>query len=160
MLEEQVRKIIELRHDAPHTVLGPHYDERERALLIRAFLPQAERVWVLPADGSPRCAMQRLHADGLFVARLQGITELDYRLLIEEPGGRTRTLTDPYAIHEPSFLPADGEALAAAAAAMKGRKVAGLVGDLAPVEAAFALKQLVEGQGGRVESRTDGARLP
>ena len=111
MLEEQVRKIIELRHDAPHTVLGPHYDERERALLIRAFLPQAERVWVLPADGSPRCAMQRLHADGLFVARLQGITELDYRLLIEEPGGRTRTLTDPYAIHEPSFLPADGEAL-------------------------------------------------
>ncbi|MDR5651297.1 NADH-quinone oxidoreductase subunit NuoG [Ruixingdingia sedimenti] len=52
------------------------------------------------------------------------------------------------------------EALAAAAAAMKGRKVAGLVGDLAPVEAAFALKQLVEGQGGRVECRTDGARLP
>ncbi|MFM2355250.1 MAG: hypothetical protein RLZZ528_986 [Pseudomonadota bacterium] len=52
------------------------------------------------------------------------------------------------------------EALAAAAAAMKGRKVAGLVGDLAPVEAAFALKQLVEGLGGRVESRTDGAHLP
>jgi NADH-quinone oxidoreductase subunit G len=52
------------------------------------------------------------------------------------------------------------EALAAAAAAMKGRKVAGLVGDLAPVEAAFALKQLVEGMGGRVECRTDGAALP
>jgi len=34
------------------------------------------------------------------------------------------------------------------------------VGDLAPVEAAFALKQLVEGQGGNVECRTDGARLP
>ena len=39
-------------------------------------------------------------------------------------------------------------------------KLAGLVGDLAPVEAAFALKQLVEGQGGVVECRTDGARLP
>jgi NADH-quinone oxidoreductase subunit G len=52
------------------------------------------------------------------------------------------------------------EALAAAAAAMKGKKVAGLVGDLAPVEAAFALKQLIEGQGGRVECRTDGAKLP
>jgi NADH-quinone oxidoreductase subunit G len=52
------------------------------------------------------------------------------------------------------------EALAAAAAAMKGKKVAGLVGDLAPVEAAFALKQLIEGQGGSVECRTDGARLP
>ncbi len=52
------------------------------------------------------------------------------------------------------------EALSAAAAAMKGKKVAGLVGDLAPVEAAFALKQLIEGQGGRVECRTDGAKLP
>ncbi len=52
------------------------------------------------------------------------------------------------------------EALAAATAAMKDKKVAGLVGDLAPVEAAFALKLLVEGLGGSVECRTDGARLP
>ncbi|WP_019956918.1 NADH-quinone oxidoreductase subunit NuoG [Yoonia vestfoldensis] len=52
------------------------------------------------------------------------------------------------------------EALAAAAAAMKGKKIAGLVGDLAPTEAAFALKQLIEGQGGNVECRTDGAKLP
>jgi NADH-quinone oxidoreductase subunit G len=52
------------------------------------------------------------------------------------------------------------EALAATAAAMKGRKVAGLIGDLAPVEAAFSLKALIEGQGGRVECRTDGAKLP
>jgi NADH-quinone oxidoreductase subunit G len=52
------------------------------------------------------------------------------------------------------------EALAAVAKAMKGHKVAGFVGDLAPVEAAFSLKQLIEGQGGRVECRTDGAKLP
>jgi NADH-quinone oxidoreductase subunit G len=36
----------------------------------------------------------------------------------------------------------------------------GLVGDLAPTEAAFSLKQLIEGQGGSVECRTDGAKLP
>ncbi|GAB1480331.1 NADH-quinone oxidoreductase subunit NuoG [Paracoccaceae bacterium] len=53
-----------------------------------------------------------------------------------------------------------GEALAAAAAAMKGRKVAGLVGDLAPVEAAYSLKTLVESLGGSVECRTDNTRLP
>ncbi len=53
-----------------------------------------------------------------------------------------------------------GEALVAASAAMKGKKIAGLVGDLAPVEAIFALKQLIEGMGGHVECRTDGARLP
>ena len=45
----------------------------------------------------------------------------------------------------------------AAAAAMKGRKVLGLVGDLAPVEAAFSLKAIVEGQGGhlRAENRAE-----
>jgi len=43
---------------------------------------------------------------------------------------------------------------------MKGKKLLGLVGDLVPTEAAFALKALVEGLGGTVECRTDGARLP
>ena len=52
------------------------------------------------------------------------------------------------------------EALSAAASAMKGKKVAGLIGDLVPTEAAFALKALIEGQGGSVECRTDGAKLP
>ena len=40
------------------------------------------------------------------------------------------------------------------------KTVAGLIGDLVPVEAAFALKQLIEGQGGSVECRTDNAKLP
>ncbi|MDB5657818.1 MAG: NADH-quinone oxidoreductase subunit [Cypionkella sp.] len=53
-----------------------------------------------------------------------------------------------------------GEALAMAAAAVKGKKIAGLVGDLVPVEAAYSLKLLIESLGGKVESRTDGARLP
>jgi NADH-quinone oxidoreductase subunit G len=52
------------------------------------------------------------------------------------------------------------EALSAAAAAMKGKKIAGLVGDLVSVEAAFALKQLVTSLGGKIESRVDGAKLP
>ncbi|MEP1963834.1 NADH-quinone oxidoreductase subunit NuoG [Tateyamaria sp.] len=53
------------------------------------------------------------------------------------------------------------EALGKAADAIKGAKaLAGLVGDLAPVEATFALKQLIEAQGGIVECRTDGAKLP
>ncbi|MCB6177380.1 NADH-quinone oxidoreductase subunit NuoG [Rhodobacter sp. Har01] len=52
------------------------------------------------------------------------------------------------------------EALARAAQALKGAKVAGLVGDLVPVEAAWSLKLLVEALGGHVECRTDGARLP
>ncbi|WP_136684638.1 NADH-quinone oxidoreductase subunit NuoG [Falsirhodobacter xinxiangensis] len=76
-------------------------------------------------------------------------------------GLRRQRLDTPYIRENGRLRKAGwGEALQAAAAAMKGRKVTGLVGDLAPVEAVFALKTLVEGLGGRVESRTDGARLP
>ena len=77
-------------------------------------------------------------------------------------GLRRQRLDTPYIRENGKLRKASwGEALAAAASAIKGaKKVAGLVGDLAPVEAAFALKQLVEGQGGAVECRTDGARLP
>ncbi len=77
-------------------------------------------------------------------------------------GLRRQRLDRPYMREDGGRLrPASwAEALGRAAEAMKGRKVAGLVGDLAPVEAAFALKQLVEGLGGRVECRTDGAKLP
>ncbi|MFN3273505.1 MAG: NADH-quinone oxidoreductase subunit NuoG [Paracoccus sp. (in: a-proteobacteria)] len=76
-------------------------------------------------------------------------------------GLRRQRLDRPYIRENGKLRPATWpEALAAAATAMKGRKVAGLVGDLAPVEAAFSLKALIEGLGGAVECRTDGAKLP
>ncbi|MCR9107611.1 MAG: NADH-quinone oxidoreductase subunit NuoG [Rhodobacteraceae bacterium] len=76
-------------------------------------------------------------------------------------GLRRQRLDKPYVRENGKLRPASwGEALSKAAEAMKGKKVAGLVGDLAPTEAAYALKQLIEGQGGSVECRTDGAKLP
>ncbi|WP_121061759.1 NADH-quinone oxidoreductase subunit NuoG [Chachezhania antarctica] len=76
-------------------------------------------------------------------------------------GLRRQRLDKPYIRKDGKLKPATWpEALAAAAEGMKGKKIVGLVGDLAPVEATFALKQLVEGQGGVVECRTDGAKLP
>lgn len=77
-------------------------------------------------------------------------------------GLRRQRLDRPY-IRENGKLRAATwpEALGLAAAKIKdAKKLAALVGDLAPVEAAFALKQLVEGQGGLVECRVDGAKLP
>ncbi|MDJ1007172.1 MAG: NADH-quinone oxidoreductase subunit NuoG [Paracoccaceae bacterium] len=76
-------------------------------------------------------------------------------------GLRRQRLDRPYIRENGKLRPATWpEALSKAAEAMKAGKVAGLVGDLAPVEAAFALKGLVEGQGGAVECRLDGAKLP
>ncbi|WP_122075213.1 NADH-quinone oxidoreductase subunit NuoG [Pseudophaeobacter sp. EL27] len=77
-------------------------------------------------------------------------------------GLRRQRLDRPYVRVNGKLKPASWpEALTAAATAMKGaKKLGALVGDLAPTEAVFALKQLVEGQEGIVECRTDGARLP
>ena len=77
-------------------------------------------------------------------------------------GLRRQRLDQPYIRNgEGKLTPATWpEALAAAATAMKGKKVAALAGDLAPVEAMFALKQLVDGLGGTTECRVDGAGLP
>jgi len=76
-------------------------------------------------------------------------------------GLRRQRLDTPYIRENGKLRKASWtEALAFAAKGMKGKKVAGLIGDLVPVEAAFALKQLVESLGGKVESRVDGAKLP
>jgi NADH-quinone oxidoreductase subunit G len=76
-------------------------------------------------------------------------------------GLRRQRLDTPYVRENGKLRKASwGEALTKAAVAMKGRRVAGLVGDLAPVEATYSLKTLVESLGGQVECRTDGAKLP
>ncbi|NYS23570.1 NADH-quinone oxidoreductase subunit G [Rhodobacteraceae bacterium 2376] len=76
-------------------------------------------------------------------------------------GLRRQRLDRPYVRKNGKLTPATwAEAFAAIKAAMADKQVAGLVGDLASAEAAFALKSLIEGQGGKVECRTDGAKLP
>ncbi|WP_299280406.1 NADH-quinone oxidoreductase subunit NuoG [uncultured Tateyamaria sp.] len=77
-------------------------------------------------------------------------------------GLRRQRLDKPYIRENGKLRPATWpEALGKAAEAIKGASnLAGLVGDLASVEAAYALKSLIEGQGGIVECRTDGAKLP
>ena len=75
-------------------------------------------------------------------------------------GLRRQRLDRPYVREGGRLQPATwGEAFAAIAAAVKGKRVAGLVGDLVSTEAAFALKALVEGLGGdgRVPDRRGGA---
>ncbi|MEL7215857.1 MAG: NADH-quinone oxidoreductase subunit NuoG [Pseudomonadota bacterium] len=76
-------------------------------------------------------------------------------------GLKRQRLDRPYVRVDGKLKPVSwAEAFAAVAEAVKGKTVAGLAGDLAPVEAMFALKELVSGFGGRVECRTDGAKLP
>ncbi|WP_347267142.1 NADH-quinone oxidoreductase subunit NuoG [Paracoccus sp. (in: a-proteobacteria)] len=127
-------------------------------------LTKTESIDVMDALGSSI----RIDTKGRGVMRIQprnhdGVNEewISDKTRFIWDGLRRQRLDKPY-IRENGRLRAATwpEALEAAATAMKGRKLAGLIGDLVPVEAAFSLKQLVEGLGGKVECRTDGARLP
>ncbi|MEM6824181.1 MAG: NADH-quinone oxidoreductase subunit NuoG [Pseudomonadota bacterium] len=127
-------------------------------------LTKTETIDVMDALG----ANIRVDAKGREVMRIMprnhdGVNEewLADRSRFVWDGLRRQRLDKPYIRQDGKLRPVSwSEALAAASTAIRGRKLAGLVGDLAPVEAAFALKELVEGQGGSVECRLDGAALP
>ncbi len=128
-------------------------------------LTRTESVDVMDALGSNI----RVDAKGREVMRIlprnhDGVNEewLSDRSRYAWDGLRRQRLDKPYLRREGKLVPVDwDEALSAAAEALQETgKVAGLVGDLASVEVVFALKELLEGQGGTVECRTDGADLP
>ena len=57
-------------HENPFEILGPHEIEQSgrRAMAVRAYLPEAQRAWVVdPAHGETR-PMRRIHPAGLYEA--------------------------------------------------------------------------------------------
>ena len=92
------------RQADPFSVLGPHLVGK--ALVIRAFLPAAERVEVVAINliagvpGAPRdevTPMTRVHGGGGFEAKFPGVRAVfDYRLRAFYPGGHVADIDDPY----------------------------------------------------------------
>jgi 1,4-alpha-glucan branching enzyme len=83
-------------HGDPFSILGPHPESG--GIVLRSFQPQADRAWVLEADGSRSLGeMSRVHPNGVFELRLPGRDlPFAYRLRIEEAGGHRAELDDPY----------------------------------------------------------------
>ena len=112
-------------HENPFEVLGPHEVEQNgrRALAVRAYLPEAQRAWVVdPAHGVTR-PMRRIHPAGLYEAVVEERTHrtekqsltstapcsplpapCSYQLRVTYKSGETHTMHDPYA-----FPPMMGE---------------------------------------------------
>ncbi len=77
------RAIVEGRHGDPFAVLGPHGDAK--AASVTAFVPGAERLWLLTEDGAEVPAVAVDGAEGLFVGKLASITT-PYRLRAQGHG--------------------------------------------------------------------------
>ncbi len=76
-------------------------------------------------------------------------------------GLKRQRLDRPYVRRDGRLRPATwAEAFGAISDAVDGGTVGAVAGDLAPVEAVYALRELIGGAGGPLECRVDGARLP
>jgi 1,4-alpha-glucan branching enzyme len=84
--------LVRGEHGDPFSVLGMH--ENGRGVVLRAFLPQAERAWVLESDGRSAGEMSRAHSEGLFEIRLPR-EPFAYRLRLQS-GPNTWEQDDAY----------------------------------------------------------------
>jgi len=90
------KAIVTGGHGDPFSVLGPHASG-DAAVTVRAFLPEAREVSVVPCDGShPAQPLQRTHAAGLWEGALPGAPPPAYRLRLTDHQGNVREIEDPY----------------------------------------------------------------
>ena len=94
---EEIEAILKAEHSDPFHILGAHVVEWEGtpAVAIRAFLPDAEQVWVWrDSDVLPS---QRIHTDGFFEAIFPNETGVfQYRLRARHSDGTELEFEDPY----------------------------------------------------------------
>ncbi|MBV8897052.1 MAG: 1,4-alpha-glucan branching protein GlgB [Acidobacteriaceae bacterium] len=94
MTDEQLEALAGGYHGDAFAVLGPHAtDEKNREWEIRAFLPNSQEAEVV-TDGES-IPMERVHAAGVFLARLKEQPS-DYRLRITDYQGNQTEVEDAY----------------------------------------------------------------
>ncbi|MGY6277492.1 1,4-alpha-glucan branching protein GlgB [Methylomonas sp. MgM2] len=100
-MNDDLIKIVELRHERPFDVLGPQRtNNRREPFIIRVFIPRAAEISIFVKRPVKKCVkMDKLHPEGLFVAQVPGTENcegLDYVLRIADANERQATVCDPY----------------------------------------------------------------
>ena len=90
---DTIESLVAGRHHDPFAVLGLHYDGKTR--VVRTLQPQARAVALIDADGEDMAQMERLHDNGLFVAKMPA-RKRRYRLRITNHDGSRYDTEDPY----------------------------------------------------------------
>ncbi|MFP4254917.1 MAG: 1,4-alpha-glucan branching protein GlgB [Halothece sp.] len=96
---EQVKQIITNQHPNPAAILGVHPVTEEGdnpKWVIRAYLPEAEAVWVRLPEAREEYPMHSTHDPQFFECILETENPINYQLRVKE-GERERLINDPYA---------------------------------------------------------------
>src|SRR5260370_1824916 len=92
---EELKRFLELRHQDPHSILGAH--PTDRGVIVRAYRPDAERIFLIVDDEPPRQMFERPEP-GLFeILVSEGREVFPYQLEVHYPGDFTVTILQPYA---------------------------------------------------------------
>jgi 1,4-alpha-glucan branching enzyme len=107
LTKDELRSLVELTHQSPHTLLGMHPLGDKSGLVVRALLPDAAKVEIHPTHekDKPKLELKRIPKTDVFEA----VTKLAnkvyaYDLVITDHKGRMRSTRDAF-----SFLPTLGE---------------------------------------------------
>ena len=105
---EELRSLIDVIHQSPHTLLGMHALGDGSGVVVRAFHPDAAKIEVQPVHekDKPTIKLSRIHDHGLFEGMSPKADRVyAYDLVITDHQGKTRRTRDAY-----SFLPVLSEA--------------------------------------------------
>src|SRR6516225_6377778 len=96
---EELRSLVELKHQSPHALLGMHPLGDKSGVVVRALLPGASKVEVRPVHekDKPVFELQRVPNTDVF----EGVTKaakkvFAYDLLVTGHDGKTSRTRDPY----------------------------------------------------------------
>ncbi len=87
--------IVSGQHVDPFAVLGPHAN-RNGTAVVRAFIPGAQAVSIASARNAEPQPLRRVHADGIWEAKIPGPAPGRYRLQVTDTEGRVWEIEDPY----------------------------------------------------------------
>lgn len=95
-----LKKIINSEHSNPHSILGMHRTNLggEKAIAIRAFVPQADSMAVSSTDGTNiYCEMKKVDDNGFFEAIINNRDDFfKYELIAKDISGNEWKFIDPY----------------------------------------------------------------
>ena len=108
LTKDELRSLVELTHQSPHSLLGMQPLGDGSGLVVRALLPDAKKVEVQPVHekDKPKFELKRIPKTDVFEGETKLVNSVyAYDLVITNHQGKTRTTRDAY-----SFLPTLGEA--------------------------------------------------
>ncbi len=103
---DELRSLVDLTHQSPHTLLGMHPLGDQSGLVVRALSPEAEKIEIQPVHekNRPKIELKRIPGTDVFEG---GTTEAKavyaYDLVVTDKHGKVHRTRDPY-----SFLPTLG----------------------------------------------------